>query len=179
MRSRLRPRVRGRVVRVGAGVAFATAILLVLVAAIPSRRTLFVGIYVLFLGAVAVGALVGSFRTLEPEAWQRSPFERDPEKPERPPPLAELERIDRLVVLGAANEFDLHYRLRPLLRQLAGDRLYGRHGVELDRHPERARQLLGDELWELVRPEREVGRRTGPGLPPAELAGYVDRLERL
>ena len=123
--------------------------------------------------------IVGSFRTLEPEIWMRSPFEREAEKPERPPPLAELERIDRLVVLGTANEFDLHYRLRPLLRQLAADRLFARHGVDLDRSPERARPLLGDELWALVRADRTVGRRTGPGVPSAELADYVDRLERL
>ena len=171
--------MRGTALRIGAVVAAATVVLLVLVVAVPSRRALFVGIYVLFLGAIAVGTLVGSFRTLEPEAWARSPFERDQEKPERPPPIAELERIDRLVVLGAANEFDLHYRLRPLLRQVAGDRLHGRHGVELDRDPERARQLLGDQLWQLVSAEREVGRRTGPGLPAAELAGHIERLEAL
>jgi hypothetical protein len=171
--------LKGRLIRIGAGVFFATAILLALVIAIPSRRTLFVGIYVLVLGAVAVRTLVASFRTLEPEAWLRSRFEREPERPERPPSIAELERIHRLVVLGGANEFDLHYRLRPLLRQLTSARLYGRHGVDLDRDPEGARQLLGDELWELVSAEREVGRRTAPGLPVAELAGHVERLERL
>jgi hypothetical protein len=171
--------MRGVALRVGTTVASVTLILVVLVVAIPSRRGLFAGIYLLFLGAIAVGALVGSFRTLEPAPWARSPFERDPEKPEQPPPIAELDRIDRLVVLGAANEFDLHYRLRPLLRQLAGDRLYGHYGVELDRDPERARQLLGGELWQLVSEERQLGRRTGPGLPPAELAAHVERLEAL
>lgn len=171
--------MRGMLLRVGATVASATLILAVLVVAIPSRRGLFAAIYVLFLGAIAAGTLVGSFRTLDPEPWARSPFERNPEKPEQPPPIVELDRIDRLVVLGAANEFDLHYRLRPLLRQLAGDRLYGHYGVELDRDRERARQLLGDELWQVVSPEREVGRRTGPGLPPAELAAHVERLEAL
>ena len=109
----------------------------------------------------------------------RSPFERDPEKPEEPQPIAELDRIDRLVVLGAANEFDLHYRLRPLLRDLAADRLSAGHGVSLDGQPERAQQLLGEELWELVRADREVGRRSGPGVAPAALAGFVDRLEKL
>ena len=109
----------------------------------------------------------------------RSPFERAREKPGRPQAIAELDRIDRLVVLGAANEFDLHYRLRPLLRQIAGERLYGRYGLELDRDPERARALLGDGLWELVRSEREVGRRSGPGLPAADLAEHVALLEQL
>jgi hypothetical protein len=171
--------MRGTLIRVGAMVMLATVVLLALVVAIPSRRTLFGAVYVLLLGVIAVGKLVGSFRTLEPEPWGRSPFGREQEKPEQPSPIAELERIDRLVVLGAANEFDLHYRLRPLLRQLAGDRLYGRHGVELDEDPQRSRQLLGDQLWELVSADRQVGRRTGPGLASQDLAAHVDRLERL
>jgi hypothetical protein len=171
--------MKGKALRIGAGVVFATAVLMALVAVVPSRRTLFVGIYLLVLAASAVGTLVGSFRPLAPAPWMRSPFERDPETPEPPAPIAELERIDRLVVLGAANEFDLHYRLRPLLRQLAADRLHSRHGVDLDRAPHRAEPLLGDELWALVRPDREVGRRTAPGVDAARLADHVDRLERL
>ena len=171
--------MRGTFVRIATAVFFSTAIVLALIVVVPSRRSLLVGIYVLVLAAIAVATLVGSFRMFEPEAWLRSPFERDPERPEPPAPIAELERIDRLVVLGAANEFDLHYRLCPLIRQLSADRLHSRHGVDLDGAPERARRLLGDELWALVRPDRKVGRRTGPGLAPAELAAHVDRLERL
>jgi hypothetical protein len=171
--------VRGKLIRIGAGVLLATAILLTLVVLVPSRRPLFVGVYELVLAALAIGTLVASFRTFEPQAWLRSPLEREPEKPEQPRPIAELDRIDRLVVLGAANEFDFHYRLRPVLRQVAAERLYGLHGVDLDRDPERARPLLGEELWEAVRPDREMGRRAGPGLPPAKLAEHVARLEEL
>jgi hypothetical protein len=171
--------VTGRLVRIGIGVAFVTTILLVLVILVPSKRSLFIGIYELALAAIAVGALVGSFRTFEPQLGMRSPFERDPEKPEEPQPIAELDRIGRLVVLGGANEFDLHYRLRPLLRQIAAERLHDLYGLDLDGEPERARELLGDELWAVVRPDREVGRRSWPGLPPAELAGDVAKLEQL
>ena len=171
--------MKGRLARIGAAVLLATTILLVLVVLVPSRRSLFIGIYELVLAAIAIGTLVRSFRMFEPQAWMRSPFERDPEKPEQPQPIAELDRIDRLVVLGAANEFDLHYRLRPVLRQVAVERLHGLRGIDLDHDPERARPVLGDELWELVRPDRKVGRRSGPGLPAAALAGHVARLEQL
>src|SRR5438876_11950527 len=109
----------------------------------------------------------------------RSPFERDPEKPEEPQPIAELDRIDRTVVLGAANEFDFHYRLRPLLRQIAAERLYGLRVVDPDRDPERAKPLLVERLWEFVRPDREVVRRAGPGLPAADLVGPGARVEQL
>ncbi len=171
--------MKGRLARIGAAVLLATTILLVLVVLVPSRRSLFIGIYELVLAAIAIGTLVRSFRMFEPQAWMRSPFERDPERPEQQQPIAELDRIDRLVVLGAANEFDLHYRLRPVLRQVAVERLHGLRGIDLDGDPERAKRLLGDELWELVRPDRKVGRRSGPGLPAAALAGHVARLEQL
>ena len=171
--------MKGRLARIGAAVLLATTILLALVVLVPSRRSLFIGIYELVLAAIAIGTLVRSFRMFEPQAWMRSPFERDPEKPEQQQPIAELDRIDRLVVLGAANEFDLHYRLRPVLRQVAVERLHGLRGIDLDGDPERAKRLLGDELWELVRRDRNVGRRSGPGLPAAALAGHVARLEQL
>jgi hypothetical protein len=158
---------------------FATALLLVLVLAFPGRRGVFIGVYELTLGAIALIALVSAFGPLRPQPWQRSAFERRPEQPERSPAVGELDRIDRLVVLGCSNAFDLHFRLRPLLRDLARERLHASHGVELDREPERARPLLGDDLWEVVRPEREVGRRDGPGLPQASLAQLVGRLEAL
>ena len=169
----------GKLIRIGAAVLVATAILATLIVLVPRRQSLFVGIYELVLATIAIGTVVGSFRTFEPEAWMHSPFEREPEKPEQPQPIAELDRIDRLVVLGAANEFDFHYRLRPVLRQIAAERLHGLRGIDLDHDPERAKPVLGDELWELVRPDRKVGRRSGPGLPAAELAGHVARLEQL
>jgi hypothetical protein len=171
--------MKGRLVRIGAAVLFVTVLLLVAVVVVPSRRSLFIGIYELVIAAIVVLNLIGSFRTFEPQAWLRSPFEREPEPPEEPEPIPELDRIDRTVVLGAANEFDLHYRLRPLLRKLAAERLLAKRGIDLDREPDRARALLGDELWELVQPDRKLGRRTGPGLPPSLLAVHVTRLEQL
>jgi len=53
------------------------------------------------------------------------------------------------------------------------------HGVSLDGQTEQAQLLLGEELWELVRADREVGRRSGPGVAAAALTGFVERLEEL
>src|SRR5256885_16410398 len=100
--------MRGRLVRIGAAVFVTSAILLVLVVLVPSRRSLSVGIYELVLAAIVVGSLVGSFRTFEPEAWMRSPFQRDPQKPEEPQPIAAPDPIDRPGVLGAAHRVRLH-----------------------------------------------------------------------
>jgi hypothetical protein len=43
-----------------------------------------------------------------------------------------------------------------------------------------ARELLGDRLWEIVRPHRPFPEdRQGPGVPPSELRGMLGVLERL
>lgn len=94
------------------------------------------------------------------------------------PVPAELERSEVLVGL-AKNAGDLHLRVRPVLREIAGTRLAAR-GVALDGHDGRAQALLGDELWELVRPRRpRPAHSYDPGIEQAELARLVDRLESL
>jgi hypothetical protein len=41
-------------------------------------------------------------------------------------------------------------RVRPLLLELATDRLVHRHGVDPEREPDRARAITGERLWQLV-----------------------------
>ncbi|WP_238155442.1 hypothetical protein [Kribbella soli] len=41
-------------------------------------------------------------------------------------------------------------RVRPLLLELATDRLVHRHGVDPEREPDRARAITGDRLWQLI-----------------------------
>ena len=119
-----------------------------------------------------------ALRALPPDskAFERAVRTRRP----RTPRLRELERIEHDVVQGAANPLDLHRRLRPLLRQIAAHRLTIRHGVALDAGDGQARQLLGDEAWELLRPDRELpDERRGPRLGVHEIEAIVARLEKL
>jgi hypothetical protein len=66
--------------------------------------------------------------------------------------LGELVRIERELEMATQSAFDTHYRLRPLLRELAETRL-ARRGVDLDAPGGRAEELLGPDAWELVRPD--------------------------
>ncbi|MGZ4382322.1 MAG: hypothetical protein ACXVZ3_12980 [Gaiellaceae bacterium] len=92
----------------------------------------------------------------------------------------ELERMERELVLGVADADHAHRRLLPLLRAAAAARLNARHGIELERRPEAARALLGEDVWELLRPDRpEPENRHGPGVPRERVAAVIERVESL
>lgn len=108
-----------------------------------------------------------------------SPRRRRPAvlQPSRPEQLIELER---LVSMSGADALHVHAYLRPLLTEIASGRL-GARGRALGRMQESVgRQILGDHLWEIVRPNRSFpGDRHGPGVSPQELGAMLERLERL
>ncbi len=100
----------------------------------------------------------------------------------KPPPQepVELLRMERELVLGSADADHAHRRLLPLLRGTAAARISARHGFELGRRPEAARALLGEEVWELLRPGRpKPADRHGPGVPRASIAAVIERVESL
>jgi hypothetical protein len=145
---------------------------------LPLERLL--AIYVLVLAAIALAALTRIARPPE-ELREPSPFERAlsrrTERPMRPP---ELVRTERELTLGLASAGHAHRRLLPLLREAAAARLATRHGVELERRPNEAETLLGEDAWELLRPDRpEPLDRNAQGLPLARVRAVVERLESL
>jgi hypothetical protein len=176
--------VNSRVKRLLAGWAFgatlATLALLFARFAEPGRFSLELDIYVLVLGAMALLAVVLAIRgafTREVGSAVGKALERGPGRAVRP---VELERLEREVYLGASTAFDLHYRLRPRLREVALQRLADRRGVDLDRGGRAVKEALGEELWELLRPDREPPlHRHAPGLGVEGVRKAVERLETI
>jgi hypothetical protein len=77
------------------------------------------------------------------------------------------------------SEFGVDRSLRPLLVPIAAARL-GRRGVDMALAPGRAHELLGDRLWEIVRPDRpSASYRVGRGLAADDLRTAIERLEQL
>jgi hypothetical protein len=157
---------------------FATLVLLIVLLVLPGRVEIAVHVYVLFLAAFGLAHLLRLLHRSLPEP-QTSVV--DPAlRPRRrsAPRIPELEKIEREVILGQATAFDVHFRLRPTLRRIASELLRARRGIDLDREPEAARRVLGDETWELVRGDREPPpERFGPGLELATLRRVVGALE--
>ena len=161
----------------GAVVVIASGVLAVVALTVPEHRTRAVAAYVLALGGL--GIVLALRRLLRARPPRRTVFEAalEPRPPERRR-LRALEQVENDCIQGLANPVDLHRRLRPRLREIAAQRLAARHGVDLDLRPEAARELLGEEVWELVRAERPLpDELTGARIDTAALGRVVDRLE--
>jgi len=153
-----------------------TLALAVVAAFVPGRLVLGVRAYALVACAIALGFGIEWLRRAYPAT---QPLRARPsERSERTRPTV-LTRLENEVVLGVGNAFDLHRRLAPRLRSLAHGLLASRRAISLDTEPARARQALGDETWEVVRPDREApSDRRARGITPDAVARVVDALER-
>jgi hypothetical protein len=162
--------------RVATLVAMTTVALVVVLGLHPVSTERIAAGYVLALAAIGLGAAT---RVLGAESWhERSSqlehvLSRKEAAPSRP---SDLVRIEREITFGTTSAGHLHTRLLPLLREAAS----ARAGFDFDLHPERARAALGEETWELLRPDRpEPADRNAAGLPLRRVRAVVESLERL
>jgi hypothetical protein len=166
--------------RLGRFPVFLTLVLLAVLAVLPGRAEVVVRVYVLLLAAFALAQLLVRLQGSLPE---RKPSPVDAAlrpRQQRPQRVPELEKLEREVTLGLSTSFDLHFRLRPTLRRIASELLRARRGIDLDTQPQAARRALGDETWELVRPDREPpADRFASGIELATLRTVVVSLEAL
>jgi hypothetical protein len=145
----------------------------------PGRHELELDVYVLILGGMAVLAVASWVREAVPHGVQSALEDALVRTPEEPARIAELDRLEREIYMGAARAFDLHYRLRPVIREIASGRLAQR-GLELDSGSPAVRAALGDELWELVRPDLEpTGDRQAEGPGVEYVRARIDALEAM
>jgi hypothetical protein len=90
-----------------------------------------------------------------------------------------LRQIANVLRESEQSEVGVDRSLRPLLVPIVAARL-GRHGVDMALAPRRAQELLGDVLWEIVRPDRPpAAYRVGRGLAGDDLRTAIERLEQL
>jgi hypothetical protein len=92
----------------------------------------------------------------------------------------DLAAVDRLLSMSVSSAEDEYVRLRPLVRDIARQRLADHTGVRLETAPDAAAAMLGPEVWELVRPDRErPADQHARGMTPARLRTVVEALERI
>ena len=156
----------------------ATASLVVLLAVRPLSTSRALGIWVVIVTALALLLLVRRSRATAPHVSRFDAALQGQTTAASEP--VELLRMERELELGIASAGSAHHRLLPLLRAAAAARLASRHGIDLDRRPDAARALLGEEAWEWVRPDRpEPADRFGRGVPRESVTAVIERVESL
>jgi hypothetical protein len=161
---------------VAAAVAASLAVIAATVSGAPVETTLYA--YALFLGAVALLALVRRTREALPPASDIGPTPAAPAASRDV--VTQLQALERRLSSASQNTFELHYRLRPLAGEIVRARLARRHGIDFDRQPERASGLVGARAWELVRPDRDPPEdRQARGWSPKDLEALIGELERV
>lgn len=163
-------------------VGFAALALVALVVArmlAPGRKELELDIFVLVLGGFGLIVLASELRRLAPQAEDSLVEAALEPEPVEERPIADLLRLERELSMAAARQFDLHYRLRPILRDVAMAKLEQR-GLDIDSGRPAVKDLLGDELFDLTAAERDPpADRLAPGLGLEGLDRTISRLERL
>jgi hypothetical protein len=161
------------------GLVFSAAIAIAAFA-VSGLRDALLEVYLLGIGGVLLLALVritsGSGSGTAASDFDRALADMSRRYPSDSGELSLVHDVQQSV----ASSLHLHTRLRPLLREIAAHRLSMRFGVDLDRERERARELIGGEAWELVRPERPPpSDRLASGPPASPLSKVVEELERI
>jgi hypothetical protein len=126
---------------------------------------------IIAVGVLALATLMRRLGRLVPRR-SASPFAAALAPGKEPMPvLDEFASIQRIVDGARFSAFDVHYGLRPLLRELAASRLRVRRGIELDAEPGPASEVLGAEAFALLReghPAPSNYRRPGMSLHAIE-----------
>jgi hypothetical protein len=169
-------RITARAVKVG---LIVSAVAGIVALTSSGGHVLLLDVYLLCMGGVLLLALVRTTRAQAPSA-RASQFDRALAAMRRQPPDSGDLALAHELELSTYNAFHLQARLRPVLRDIAAHRLRSRYGVELDREAARARELVGAQAWELVRPDRPPPEdRLARGPDADELAVVVDQLEAI
>lgn len=153
--------------QIAVSTALATIAFVALAGAGPIRLETLAAGYALALAAIALATLTSAIRAAQQRGQSRFQQElsRRAEQPGRP---TELVRVSRDLMLASTSAGHAHERLRPLLYGIAEAR---------SRHP---REALGEEAWELVRPDVPApADRNGPGVPLRRIRQVVESLEHL
>lgn len=74
--------------------------------------------------------------------------------PERPADSAEyfvkLRHLERRLQGASVDSEKFEWNVRPVLTELAAERLRHRYGINVDRESEQARAILGEQLWQMM-----------------------------
>lgn len=142
----------------------------------PTWLATVVRLWLVAIALLGIGAILSAL-------FANIPTEPGPTSTSAAPHLGEVRQMRDI---EQANNFliAVDYQLVPFLldaiREIAAQRLLVRHNVDLEREPDRARDILGQETWRVIRPpETAEGRPHLRSISPMQLAVVTDALEKV
>jgi hypothetical protein len=87
-----------------------------------------------------------------------------------------LRQLERRLQAANIDGTKFDWSLRPLLAQLATERLRHRHAIIIRREPEAARAMLGEQLWQMITAKPD---QPSPALSRRQLTALVEAIEAL
>lgn len=133
---------------------------------------------ILAAGLAVLGLLAA--RAGLPAALPSRPASRLPDEPDELREFPSYQRVRGAVSWSRVSARHFDSVTRPLLARLLTTALAERHGLDADRDPGRARELVGEDVWPLLDPARPGSADTfAPGPDLADLRAVVERLEEL
>ena len=168
-----------RVVMTAAAVAAVLTLGLILyILVVPTRATLVLRWYLLFVGAIGVIVAIRVIAARYPVLW-RSSADRAKDQPTLDELPQRLRAINRLVTRAGWDAAGFELELRPILRAIAAQRLLTYRTIDIDKDPAAARAILGERVWTLLTPANLEMARRAKGIDPDDVRAAVEKLEEL
>jgi hypothetical protein len=128
----------------------ATLVLIAVTWLFPDQTHLVGRAYIPLIAGIAISARVREILDGSPSGSR--PARRRRRSPSRDR-FTELWRIEATLSVSPSSAKETYHRLRPVLREIAADRLAVGRRIDLDDDPARARAALGKEAWAMLRPD--------------------------
>ena len=87
-----------------------------------------------------------------------------------------LRQLERRLQAASVDGAKFDWSLRPLLAQVAVERLRHQHAITIRREPEAARAMLGEQLWQMISIQPD---EPSPALSRRQLTALVEAIEAL
>ncbi|HEY4889040.1 MAG TPA: hypothetical protein VIJ58_10785 [Candidatus Dormibacteraeota bacterium] len=155
-----------------------TALAALVVGLQPSWLSSVARIWLVVVALLAAGAIISEFLANIPE--ERRAISYDSASTLRLGEVRQMRDIESANDFLIAVDYQLFPFLQGALTDVAAHRLLIHHNVVLERDPDRARHLLGNTVWQLVRPVAAGDSATHWGtVTNLQLAAATDALEKL
>lgn len=119
------------------------------VGGLRARPAFIIGIAVL----IAVGGVLFNYMAREAEVFVA--VQRPEQLGREQRPYTDLYFLEYRLSWGSVERARYEQRVRPLLVRVTEERLRQRHGIDANDEPEKARAIVGEQLWQLMTgPER-------------------------